>query len=41
LLIALPPAKAEIIVQKLRKAKITATIIGKVVKQAEHKITIR
>jgi selenide,water dikinase len=41
LLIALPPQKAEIIVKKLRKSKINAAIIGKVVKQAEHKITIR
>jgi selenide,water dikinase len=41
LLIALPPGKAELIVKKLRISKITAAIIGKVVKQKEHKITIR
>lgn len=41
LLIALPPEKAAMMVEKLRKKQIIASIIGKVVKQAEHKITIR
>jgi selenide,water dikinase len=41
LLIALPPEKAELLVKKLHKSKIDAVIIGKVVKQTAHKITIR
>jgi selenide,water dikinase len=41
LLIALPPQKAELFIKKLRQSKVNAAIIGKVVKQAEHKITIR
>ena len=41
LLIALPPEKSAMMVEKLRKKQIIASIIGKVVKQAEHKITIR
>ena len=41
LLVALPPQKAELFIKKLRQSKVNAAIIGKVVKQAEHKITIR
>ena len=41
LLIALPPQKAEILVQSLKKKKINAVIIGKVIKAADHKIIVK
>ncbi len=41
LLIALPPQKAEILVQSLKKKKISAVIIGKVIKAADHKIIVK
>jgi selenide, water dikinase len=41
LLIALPPQKAELIVKKLQKSKINATIIGKIIKEADHKIIVK
>lgn len=41
LLIALPPDKAELIVEKLARKKISAAVIGKIIKNADHKIVVR
>ena len=41
LLIALPPAKAAVLVEKLQKNKINAAIIGKVIKDTDHRITVK
>jgi selenide,water dikinase len=41
LLIALPPAKAERIVVKLKEYKISAAIIGKIIKDTSHKIIVK
>jgi selenide, water dikinase len=41
LLIALPPEKAAVMVEKLRKRKIIASIIGKVIKDTDHKIIVK
>ena len=41
LLIVLPPAKAELIVEKLKESKISAVIIGKIIKDADHKIVVK
>ena len=41
LLIALPPQKAETLVQSLKKKKINAAIIGKVIKDTDHKIAVK
>jgi selenide,water dikinase len=41
LLIALPPAKAAILVEKMEKKKISAAIIGKVIKDTDHRIVVK
>jgi selenide,water dikinase len=41
LLIALPPAKAELIVEKLKKLQIHAVIIGKIIKDTGHMIIVK
>ena len=41
LLIVLTSSKAELMVEKLHKSKINAAIIGKVIKEAEHKIVVK
>ena len=41
LLIALPPAEAELMVEKLKKLKIHAVIIGKIIKDTGHKIIVK
>ena len=41
LLIALSPAKTELMVEKLKKLKIHAVIIGKIIKDTNHKITVK
>jgi selenide,water dikinase len=41
LLVALPSIKAEQMVEKLRKSKINASIIGKVIEATDHKIIVK
>ena len=41
LLIALSPAKTELMVEKLKKLKIHAVIIGKIIKDTGHKIIVK
>jgi selenide,water dikinase len=41
LLIALSPAEAELMVEKLKKLKIHAVIIGKIIKDTGHKIIVK
>ena len=41
LLIALTPAAAELMIEKLHKKKIDAVIIGKIIKNADHKIIVK